>query len=397
MSVRPPGWLADPALREVWGRVRARVERAGLVPEGKVRVSLSTRDERHAVSALLGRSVTRETVVLDLGALDARLRERSGLGGLLDVLVAVSGSPLVDRPAERTARLVRREEPLELARKLVDTPWSEPWVADLRRTGLLSRASDGATTVREAAAVLSVVTARGSTERGWSRVELAAQVVGDAHALDEDRLLHRVVLRGLAAASGAAPPVAPQARRALWESFGVSPDLLSTTCLTLGLPLSRLGPGPVHLTRWDLRRASGFAPSERLVLVCENPRVLEAAAEQYAGRIAVVCTSGEPNTVTTAVLGALVAAGRDLRYHGDFDWPGIAIANRVVARFGTTPLLMAAGDYERSVRVDAPELFGPPVEPVWDPELGAVMRARGRSLHEETVLPQVLEALDSWP
>jgi len=213
-------------------------------------------------------------------------------------------------------------------------------VADLRRTGLLSRASDGATTVREAAVVLSVVTARGSTERGWSRVELAAQVVGDAHALDEDRLLHRVVLRGLAATSGTAPPVAPpvapQARRALWESFGVSPDLLSTTCLTLGLPLSRLGPGPVHLTRWDLRRASGFAPSERLVLVCENPRVLEAAAEQYAGRIAVVCTSGELTTVTTAVLGALVAAGRDLRYHGDFDWPGIAIANRVVARFGAT-------------------------------------------------------------
>ena len=216
MSVQPPGWLADPALREVWKRVRDRVERAGLAPQGRVRVQLTTREERHAVAGLLGRSVTREAVVLDLGTLDARLRERSGVGGLLDVLVAVSGSPLVDRPAERSARLARREEPLELARELVDTPWSEPWVADLRRTGLLSRASDAATTVREAALVLSMVTSPGSpgsTESGWSRVELAAQVVGDAHALDEDRLLHRVVLRGLAAASGTAPPAVPKAVR----------------------------------------------------------------------------------------------------------------------------------------------------------------------------------------
>jgi len=36
--------------------------------------------------------------------------------------------------------------------------------------------------------------------RQQSRVELAARLLGDAHAVDTDRLLRGVVLRGLAAA-----------------------------------------------------------------------------------------------------------------------------------------------------------------------------------------------------
>ena len=239
-----------------------------------------------------------------------------------------------------------------------------------------------------------------------SRVELAAQVVGDAHALDQDRLLHQVVARGLAAASGSALPASAGARRALWEDYGVVPDRVSRTCLILGLapagedPLARrLGLAaeagdPVHLTDRDLRRIpDAWQPGRSVVLVCENPRVLEAIADRYVASQPVVCTSGEPNTVVTTLLERLMDAGYSLRYHGDFDWPGIAIANRVVQRFGAVPWRMGAVDYEEQVRPDAPCLSGIEVEAVWDPELSAAMRASGRALHEEVVLPDLLDAV----
>jgi uncharacterized protein (TIGR02679 family) len=399
-----PGWLTDPALDGVFARLRERLERTGLQASGRLPVSLDSREERHALSSLLGRSVTRETVTLDLGELDRRLRERSGHGGLVGVVEARSGTRLRDRPGERADRRSRREEPLALARRLLDEPWAEAWVADLRRTGLLSRASDPEAVVRQAASVL-----RGLLDgtASGSRVELAAHVVGDAHGLDEDRVLHRAVLRALAAARDVPAPETLAERRALWESFGVGPDAVSSTCLALGL--SATGPGagasrlrtaaeagdPVHVTRWDLGRLGDLTRPGRPVLVCENPRVLEAVAETYAGSVPVVCTFGEPNTVVASVLEGLVSVGATLRYHGDFDWPGIAIANRAVSRFAVEPWLMGAGDYEGSVRGDAPELAGAPVEPCWDAELGAAMRARGRCLHEETALTELLAALET--
>jgi uncharacterized protein (TIGR02679 family) len=405
MSARLPTWLSDPALEGLWARVQERLERNGLVAAGRVRVTLCTREERHAASALLGRSITREVVAVDLAELDARLRERSDYPGLVAVLEAWAAVPLRDRAAERAARLARREDPLDLARLLVDRPWTDLWVAELRRTGMLTRARDPEATVREAASLLTHLLEQPTPDAPRSRVELAALVLGDAHALDEDRLLPRVVLRALAAAATVAPPETLRERWELWESVGVTPDGVSATCLTLGLRASietSLGArlrvaadqgDPVHVSRWDLRRISGFLPPQRSVLVCENPRVLEAVAESYAGRVPVVCTAGEPNTVVSSVLAALVSAGAVLRYHGDFDWPGIGISNRMVSRFGVTPWLMSATDYETNVHPDAPQLTGSPVEPCWDGELGAVMRTRGRALHEETVLPVMLAEL----
>jgi uncharacterized protein (TIGR02679 family) len=398
-----PDWVASPALAPLWERVRARLESTGLEPRGRVTVSVSSRDERHAVGALLGRPVTRSRVVVDLGALDSRLAARSGVGGLAAVVEAVTGRPLRDRPSERLDLARRRDEPLELARTLVDGPWVETWLAGLRQTGLLTNRPDAAKVVSDAAAVLGLVVGAEVVPR--SRVDLGARLLGDAHALDEDRLQHLVVLRGLAAASGVAVPASAGERRALWQDFGIGPDLVSSTCLTLGLRLAgsdalsvRLGVAaddgdPVHLTAWDLRRWGLAELSAQTVLVCENPRVLEAVAETYGGQVPVVCTSGEPNTVVTTLLERLVGAGCELRYHGDFDWPGIAIANRLVARFGVTPWLMSASDYEAGVRPESPASGGTPAEPSWDAELGAAMRLHAVAVHEEAVLDALLETV----
>jgi len=247
---------------------------------------------------------------------------------------------------------------------------------------------------------------------GVSRGDLAATCAGGAHALDDGTTLAQVVLRGLAAAAGEQAPTSTAARRELWERFGVATDAVSSTCLTLGLRphdprgatvarrlrLAADAGDPVHLTPWDLRQGPLRFGSRPFVLVCENPRVLEAVAQRHGGAVAVVCTAGQPSMVVLDVLSRLAASGMPLRYHGDFDWPGIAIANRLVERLGVRPWLMAAPDYERSAVGGSPSarlaLAGRPVEPVWDPELGAAMRHRGIAVHEEAVLDDLLTALD---
>jgi uncharacterized protein (TIGR02679 family) len=100
----------------------------------------------------------------------------------------------------------------------------------------------------------------------------------------------------------------------------------------------------------------------------------------------------QPTLVVLDVLAALT--GARLRYHGDFDWPGIAIANRLVAEAGVEPWRMGAAEYVDAVGSGGLPLTGAPVEPSWDPELGAAMRHHGVAVHEEAVLADLLERIE---
>lgn len=402
-----PDWVRDSTLAPTWQRILGRLERGGLVPRGYVVLAPTSRAERHALAALLGRPTVRERQRVDLAALDARLRDRSGVGGLVAVLTVLTGRPPQDRPARRAARDAAREAPLALAAELVSAPWVDDWISGMRRTGLLTGRAVAEQVVRDAARVIGNLPAPGAARHTVSRVELGARLLGDAHALDRDTLLHQVVLRALAAAAGVTVPTSAGGREQLWARVGVAPDLVSRTCLVWGLRPTGDGPlarrlalaadqgDPVHVTDWDLRRSGGMAPQPSTqVLVCENPRVLEAVAERAPAGWAVVCTSGEPNLVVDQVLANLASAAVRLRYHGDFDWPGISLVERAIARYGVEPWRMGAEDYLRGLVAGAPELPGRPVEPSWDPQLGAAMRRHGRAVHEETVLPDLLEALE---
>ena len=397
-------WLTRPELSAVWDRLHDRLERNGGHAAGEVVITAVSRPERHALGDLLGSPVVTERVRVDLAALERRLVERTAYLSLAKATEALTGRPLRNRPREREERLARRRRPAELARSLADEPWVEEWVGWLYRSGVLARATDGEALVRDALEVLRTILEK--QEAPGSRVELAARVLGDAHALDEDTALHAVVLRGLAATSGAEMPTGVLERRALWEQNGINADLLSATCLVLGirsasrtplaerLRLAAAAGDPLHLTAWDLRRRGDAAVDVDRVLVCENPRVLESIAQRFASDFAVVCSSGQPNTVVTEVLAWLRKSGCDLRYHGDFDWPGIAITNRMVAQHAVAPWLMSVADYESGLHGGGPPLVGTPGEACWDPDLGAAMREHGIAVHEETVLDRLLCALE---
>jgi uncharacterized protein (TIGR02679 family) len=390
--VEVPDWLADPALEPVWHRVADALEQRGLTPAGRVVVAGLDRAGRHAMAGMLGRRVLTDRVQIDLGELDRFLRARSGIGGLRDVVEAVRGGPLTDRAALRSARSASREVPFAAARDWLAVhpdpalPWADEWLAGLRRTGYLSRRRDPAGLVVRALEILSDRFGSAGTAEVVSRVDLAARVGGDAHALDDDRPLAHLVLRGLATAYGVELPVSAAERRALWERIGVQADSVSSTCLTFGVRA-----GLAHLTPWDLQRSPLRIASGAAVLVCENPRVLEAFADRRPG-VVVVCTAGEPNLVTLDVLRALRDGGDDLRYHGDFDWPGIAIANRLVRALAVRPWRMTADDYRSAVAElpDRLELAGVPVNADWDAELGRAMTELGTAVHEESVLESLI-------
>jgi hypothetical protein len=439
MAEAPPDWLHGDRLHRVWGIVGDALERRALEARGTVELRGLTRDERHALSDVVGGPITDGDVRLRLVDLDGRIQPRTGRD-LAGVVTWLTGRVLVDRADRRRAAAARREEPFEAAREWLRSmvplapmgglgwpAWVDDWLNGLRRDGILTTVPDGEAVLVTALEMLDdrgafagagvvghdgasedfrLVAPTGRAPGVVSRTDLAARRTGSAHGLDDGTKLALVVLRAAAAKAGARLARSAAERRQLWESLGVVVDRVSTTCLTWNLQqvpdraqdarepgLRRAADGaPRHVTWWDLDAGLDWASGQR-VLVCENPRTLEAIAESGASSsgLGVVCTMGRANLVAAEVLGRLVSSGAVLRYHGDFDWPGVALANACLKDFGAQPWLMSVDDYLAGHGTHA--LAGSSIETEWDPELGPAMRSRGVAVHEEAVLGQVLERL----
>lgn len=85
-----------------------------------------------------------------------------------------------------------------------------------------------------------------------------------------------------------------------------------------------------------------------------------------------------------------------MRYHGDFDWPGVAIAARIY-RAGAAPWRMGEGDYRRAVKAlpegSALPLSGRRSATEWDLGLALAMTELGVAVHEESLLDALLSDL----
>jgi uncharacterized protein (TIGR02679 family) len=412
---QPPGWWSADVLSRVWAQLADRLERNGLQPQGRILVTELDRSERHALGGMLGRVLASETARIDLSSLNERLCARSD-EGLVQACERVLGRALVNRPARRQARGERRKAPFVEARSWLEQHpeqirgWTEVWLATVRRDGLLARDPDPCGLIVQALSVLETCL-QDPSRPSLARTELAAAAARDAHALDDGRRLSQLVLRALALRVERPAPASASERREVWESVGVTTDSVSSTCLTRGLgvldgwagaqryQLAAHSGDPIHVTWWDLRQGLQMAPGQE-VLVCENPRVLEAIAERGLDDITIVCTSGRSTLVVLEVLRRLSGSGAHILYHGDFDWPGVAMANQLVAMFAVQPWHMSADDYLKSPA--CLPLAGSEVLPAWDADLGAAMRHRGLALHEEAVLGTLLDSLPdvpsySWP
>ena len=400
----------EPGLGRLWDAVASRLQRNGLRPSGVVLLDGLDRDERRAVAGLLGRPLTAARIRVDLAELDERLRSVRDGQGVIAIAEDLRG-PLVDRPASRLAARQGRAAVWAAARDALDRcdlagqGWTERWLEELRSTGTIARIDfdHAATLLVRAVQTLTALPLLNGTVDRIGRTELASQVSGSSHGLDDGQMLAGLVLRGIAQMTERTYPASAAERRALWESAGVMSDEISTTVLTLGMRPPGVHPlaagvrarseanCETHLSLRDLRRIDTWVTSGAEVFVCENPRVLEAAMDEGASK-AMVCTAGNPRIVVNSLLVQLAAGGAHLRYRGDFDWPGIGIANRIIETHGASPWRMGAGDYEEAIAQagtaidDLPTLDGRPLEAVWDPELSPLMVEIGRVVHEEALL-----------
>jgi uncharacterized protein (TIGR02679 family) len=399
--------LGGPALARLRARLRARLEH-GEPLTGRVVLLAPSPEERTAIERLFGRLTRGEALHVDLDALAALLRA-AGLGPDLATALLELEGPVADLRAQRRVSEASWRAVFEEARSRLG-PGSRwlPWIDNLEATGLLRRLAAGAPTrgaalIRSAGAVLDRLPAPASP-----LAELAAAAVGDSHALDAGAAVGTVVLRALARLVGAQGPSDPEERRAMWASHGVLVDELSAPVLVLNLPASASGGTdralalawelgePTRLsTRQLLRDPPAIAPAlipERTVFVCENPSIVAAAADRLGRRCRpLLCTEGQPKTALRMLIGQLKASGLRLAYHGDFDWAGIQIGNLMMSRFEARPWCFGTADYLAAA--DGAALTGNGVVPAWDPRLAEAMRTRGRAVHEEAVLAQLLGAL----
>ncbi|MFI8792934.1 TIGR02679 family protein [Streptomyces sp. NPDC055105] len=402
-------WLTGPGLTRLWKGVRKRLESNGVQATGSLRLTAVNAQERNDLSLLLGKTLTGPNVTVPLDMLDARLRASAAGVGLRQTLEEL-GPPLADRRAARADVTARREQvwsslvSLLDASPLANQEWLRQWYDFLRRAGVPKgvRPEAAIQTLQQAVQVLT--TLLGPERNGaLGRGELAAIATGSAHGLDDGTWLARLVQRGISLAQGTEFPDDVAGRRALWRLVAVTPDEVSSTVLTYGLCPQGEGwqerglraraehHAEAHLTPRDLHTLRLQLPAGTLVHICENPRVVEAAADAACAQ-PLVCTSGSAATVVFTLLDALATTGCRFAYHGDFDWPGITLANRVMRRYEALSWRMGAADYEhlaaRSQAEGIPQLAleGGPVSADWDPDLAPAMTALGVALHEEATL-----------
>jgi uncharacterized protein (TIGR02679 family) len=400
--------LGGPRYEKLFAAARRRVEEAG---EGARSVALPDLDEaeRRALADLLGWDALPEGPGrLDLVRLDATLRESAAGASLQDVLEALGG-PLRDRRSERRAERDGRERMWSDARTRVlaaGRPELADWIEGLRSSGALARAARAAG--REEPALLEEATLVALLLPAPGRLlpVFAASAAGDPHALDLGAPLGGLVLRAAAAMAGrsAVPTSAPERRR-LWREVGIDCDSLSAEVLVLGLRpvgedrLARqlresAGDGePRRVTLRELSRANVEVAPGTPVFVCENPAVVEAAADSVgAPCAALVCVEGVPSTAAMQLLRRLAASGARIHVRADFDWAGLRIAGQVMADTRGAPWRFGSADYCAAVAAGqtGPALVGPSATSPWDERLAPAMAAAGVAVPEERMLAELL-------
>jgi uncharacterized protein (TIGR02679 family) len=414
MSARSDGrlerLLGGAPLVSLRKRLRQRFERA--VVEGgveRVRLSNLTTNEHAALASLLGRPVRfTSSMQVDVLAIDDSLRRAGIATSLRDALERIDG-PIIHLKTSRQQR---------------ETLWSgaiagcdhKSLRAFLHRSaglGLLKRLSSGnpqsaAQLCSDVQSVLKALPANGMT-----RAQLAANTLGDEHALDKGRPVATLVLaicRDMVAPlrdadatstdgqdeNGDRREADDERARDIWARAGVLVNELARPALILnlrarGLPALAEATGePTYLSlRFLLRAAPCWEVAGQDIFVCENPNLLAIAADKLGARCGpLACTDGMPAAAQRTLLTQLAQAGARLRYHGDFDWPGVRIGNHVIRQYGALAWRFQAPDYVAAIQ-SAPRpgrgLEGPQTAASWDPSLAPAMQLHQQAIAEELV------------
>ena len=395
-----PESLLQNELQPLWASARQRLDRFGPERRGTVaRPDLGQTGDL-TLRSLMGRKLASH---LDLAELETALTARD-IGEDLCSALTLLGHP----PSREASRRRAVRQRAAAARAAVDSavtvwpePWAAQWAAGLAGSGLLAglEGEEAESLVEDVRRLLDRLDQ--SEPDISSRTELAATLFGSAHALDPGTRRAAFATRALQLRIGD-----DLTGRELWEASGIQADRVSAPALVWRVPATgdsalagllrgaARGGLPLHVSLLALRRDPVVVPAGTQVLAVENPRLVEAAAEQSL-ECCVVSTNGNPTTAVTTLVQQMRESGACLWYHGDFDASGIAICRRM-HDLGCRPWMMDAQDYRdaivraecASVRLDRDARGCGPTP--WDPALEEAFDTRRLIVHEEFVLDEVL-------
>lgn len=404
--------LGGDRLASLRQRLRRHFERHAAKSGGALQLTNLTSFEQEALALLTGRPPRSvRSMRIDIDQLDHSL-QAAGIADSLRGALELLDGPIEDRAALRESRLLRWSQVIGAERW---HPALRRWLQTSAAIALLKRVARGDHAEAErllehATRVMGRLPARGIT-----RAQLAADTTGNAHALDNGYPIATLVLAALRCeagsedSAGASEENGERARaldraRDIWARAGVLVNELARPALCLNLPLPSHAlkggsPGdPQYLSLRNLLRAPPAWPVDGVpIYVCENPNIVAIAADELGDRCApLVCTEGMPAAAQRTLLTQLANAGGRLLYHGDFDWPGLRIANFVLRAWPARPWRFSAADYEDAAS-RAPHAFRDLNDAVvgasWDDALTTAIQACGVAIAEEAVVAGLLEDL----
>jgi uncharacterized protein (TIGR02679 family) len=400
-------------------RLRKHYERYG---DQAVTRSLQLSDlnqtEIDTINRLIGRRTsTARSVRLDIAQIDATLQEAGLCASLRIALEKLDGPISHLTELRKTAQidwlaLIEQPNRYERLRSWLQTPSA---------SALLKRLTQQNTALAEKFLSDTEAVLRRLPAPGIARSQLAAQELGNAHALDKGQPIASLVLsawRHTESVEFASIVADTQEQlsqllnenesdndertRDVWARAGVLVNELARPALTLNLNISgsnvQLGEPAYFSLRYLLRTtANQWVFSGQDIFVCENPNLVAIVADALGANCApLVCTDGMPAAAQRTLLDRLAHAGARLHYHGDFDWPGVRIANFVLRSWSAQPWQMHAQDYETAVaRIThrSRDLTGSDVIAQWDSNLALMMKKYGLTLAEEAVAEYLIADL----
>lgn len=417
--------LGGPELAVVRQRLRRHFERAeaSAVKPAVECVRLDRLDPaaHRSICQLIGRSSRpARSITIDIADVNERLRAACLADSLRDALERLDGPIIARAKLRRELRSRWVESAAQADVGLMLRTWLNEAPAALTLLKRLGREPERA---RPLLSAVDAVLLRLPAE-GMPRSQLAAETLGDAHALDAGHPVATLVLAvwrwqeraavheaetdldlpGTAMQIGEGIASPDERLREVWARAGVLVSELARPVLFLNLPapVNARGawvPGePGYLSlRQLLRHPPTWPVANRPIYVCENPDIVAIASDRLGEICApLVCTDGMPAAAQRVLLDQLAAAGAYLRYHGDYDWPGISIGNFVMRTWQAQPWRFGAAEYRAAADQTpqrSPDLGTAGVEAIWDAALSSTMQYHGMAIAEEAVVAHLLDDL----
>lgn len=406
--------LGGDSLTSLRKRLRHRFERGPLDGKlGRLRILNLGEDEHAALAGLMGRPARfSSSIQIDIPVIDAALSRAGVAASLREALELIDG-PIIHAETARAELRAGWSSAISAA----DHPDLSSFLQTPSGLGLLKRLSNSDTEIAVRLCSRADTVLKALPAHGMTRAQLAATTLGDAHALDTGQAVATLVLAVWrerivpqhthgddSLPVEIAREIGDERVRDIWAKAGVLVNELARPALFLNLhiggrrtpPLLSGEPNYASL-RFLLRTNPCWDVSGRDIYVCENANLLSIAADKLGANCApMVCTDGMPAAAQRVMLQQLVAAGGRLRYHGDYDWPGVRIGNYVIREYGALPWRFDANEYLAGV-AQAPRpglaLAGPEVEASWDDALTVAMRVHQLAIAEESLADGLLQDL----